>query len=93
MIYFLVSVALIFLLYGLRERMRKHAAWEGTITDKSSKREWYGYHGNKLPTFYVTVKLDDGQTKKLRIGQQLYDDASIGDRITKRSGENDPVKV
>jgi hypothetical protein len=61
-------------------------AWEGVVLDKSR-----GMTDGANLYRYLTVQLNTGETKKIRVGRGLWNSVAEGDGIVKQAGA-DPVK-
>lgn len=62
-------------------------AWEGVVTDKSR-----GMLDGANMYHFVELRLDGGESTKVRIGRVLWKSLAVGDRVVKRPGD-DPVKA
>ncbi|MFC9235159.1 hypothetical protein ACFTZK_01630 [Streptomyces decoyicus] len=61
-------------------------AWEGIVTKKSR-----GMLDGSNMYHFVEVRLDDGESVKVRISRRLWKSIEIDDRIVKRPGA-DPAR-
>lgn len=65
----------------------REEAWEGVVTEKKRTSP----DGQNM--FHrVTVELPGGEHKDVRVRGAFWRSVEPGDRLVKRSGENDPVK-
>lgn len=56
-------------------------AWSGTVTAKTRAL----FDGSNLYR-QLDVRLDDGTTKRVRVGRALWKELDVGDRLVKEAG-------
>ncbi|MFA6602575.1 MAG: hypothetical protein WCT01_02105 [Candidatus Shapirobacteria bacterium] len=90
---FLVLI-LVFLGFVIRLISRsKSESWSGVITDKQHTTS-HNSDTDHLDHFYfLVVKQDGGRERKVGLSSQIWDQFSVGDKITKPSGQLFPHKV
>ncbi|MGW2209346.1 DUF7489 domain-containing protein [Streptomyces sp. NPDC001781] len=62
-------------------------AREGTVSDKSR-----GMLDGSDMYHFVELRLENGESTKVRVGRQLWKSLALGDRLVKRPGQ-DPAKA
>jgi len=68
-------------------RSRRNEAWEGVVVAK--KRVIADGSG---AYFYLTVRLPDDTTKRVRVHRSLWKSAEVGDAVVKAAGERSTKK-
>jgi membrane protein implicated in regulation of membrane protease activity len=83
-----IAVVLLARYVIVRRTTRRKEVWEGVVVskDRSSPDGQNMYH-------YITVKLTSNVTKKVQIRGSLWKTLSEGDKVQKRVGDYDPIKV
>ena len=84
----LIVVVVIAYLVIRSNQKRKASAWTGVVSDKVVREDSDGGGA-----YYVTFKTDAGDKIKLTVKKSLFEALSVGDKVEKRSGERNPVKV
>jgi hypothetical protein len=76
-------------MFGIfRRRATRDEAWTGVVTDR--KR---GIPDGQTVVFRITVSLDDGSTRNVRVRRSLYRSLDVGDHVVKHAGDRNPVKA
>lgn len=91
-VFFLGIAGLIFYLRSAR----KKESWKGTVIEKYTMNAEDANDGSITTTqtvCYIVVQVDGGANKKVNVNKKLYDSFNKGDRVEKKSGEYNPVKV
>lgn len=69
----------------------KNQVWEGTIASKNADQS---DNGEYTTTSYVlTVDLQEGKQKKVRLSKKQWEGFNIGDKIIKEKGKFSPTKA
>lgn len=61
--------------------MTDHDAWSGTVVRRSRGL----LDGSNLYR-RVTVRLEDGSTRRVRVGRELWEAVAVGDRLEQPAG-------
>ena len=70
----------------------KGQEYRGTVTAKDTN-QGIGKEGDTYSRYVLVVRSDDGTETKVTVGEKVWEQFSVGDRIVKEAGQYNPTKV
>lgn len=70
----------------------KADAYRGVVADKGSQ-EVSGANDSTATSYFLTVALEDGNHKRVRVGKKIWEQFAIGDSIVKEAGKYNPARA
>ena len=71
-----------------RRGVTRNEAWAGVVTHRKRSAP-----DGQTVVHKITVTLNDGSTRKVRIRGSLYRSLDVGDHVIKHAGDRYPVKA
>lgn len=71
----------------------KNEEWSGIVTDKKVNEVEDFDSGTKRDNYFLIVKMDTGQERKVGLSQQLWETFKTGDKVHKPKGKLFPNKI
>ncbi len=73
----------------------KNSYWKGEVTDKLFNSARGSFEDSKKISNYYTlvVKTNEGLTRKIAVGKDMYNSVEVGDTLEKPLGKLNPVKI
>jgi len=84
-----VVVVLVTGYLSLKSKKEKASTWTGELVKKKDFTD----EDNENHSYRLIFKTDSGKKKKVTVSQEIYDQAKIGDKYTKASGDYLPKKI
>lgn len=85
----LVIIAIITLLVMRRNKKIKNSSWKGELIKKKDISD----EDDMNHVYKLVFRTDAGKKEQLNVTEAMYDEAKIGDRYEKISGDNTPKKI
>jgi len=82
--------------FGIKGPRMEAEAYSGTVVEKSRSRNWWrglrqpGEPAYRYYTYSLTLRLESGGTREVKVPHSLYTRANPGDAIRKLKGERWP---
>lgn len=99
-LFFVLPAVLVGLLVLKLIRKTRASEWKGEIVDKLYKTKEERDEGSvvknkkRVSHFYIlVVRTDEGLTRKIAVGKEMYDKCQVGDKLVKPKGALNPVKA
>ncbi len=89
------TVMTIFLVIGLtvfftlKSKKEKDSSWKGELV----KKKTYSDEDGENHVYQLTFKIEGGKKKKVKVGEDYYNQVQIGDKFEKDKGEYVPRKT
>ena len=85
----IVLVIIVTLYFTLKSKRDKDSSWTGQL----KKKKDYTDEDNENHRYVLIVKTDSGKKAKAVVSESDYNQAQIGDRYQKTSGDYTPKKI
>jgi hypothetical protein len=85
----IIVVAVVVAIVLIKKKQTKNSSWKGEVIKKKDISD----EDNENHVYRLIFKTDDGKKAKLSVSEEVYNQAKVGDRYEKLSGDNTPKKI
>lgn len=85
----IILVVVIAVFLTLKSRKNKNSTWKGELIKKRDITD----EDNENHVYRLIFKTDDGKKAKVTVNEEIYNQAKIGDKFEKMTGDYIPKKI